>query len=276
MLQTFFFIPANRNDFLKKSMSLNVDSLIIDFEESVSHSETESVIANFDREFIDEGAFARVSVVDSKTDTVDGVSLEKIIALGFRNIILPKISAVEHLTDIACLQGAEECKYCLLIENPLCLINLREILHSEKLSITHLALGSHDYANSMGMDHKIENLSFARNYVLNYARAYGLQAIDVASMDIHATCCFANECKDAVSLGFDGKFILHPKQLDALGEITYYSNEEIENAIKVHMQISKVPIDEMSVVEIDGVLYEKPHLNRIRKIVEWSKRYGRK
>lgn len=276
MLQTFFFVPANRIDFLRKSMSLKADNIIIDFEDAVPDSETIYVINNFEKKFINKDSFARVTVVDSKTGLIDGRTLEKIIELGFRKIILPKISTVFQLEEIAKVKGVQNCMYCILVENPVCLINLQKILHSKKIAVSHVALGSHDYANSMGMEHVSENIYFARNYVLNYARAYNVQVIDIASMDIHASFHFEKECMEAVSLGFDGKFILHPDQLSALERIKFFSDEEIKRAENVYNHIKDVPFDELSVIEVDGVLYEKPHINRIMKIVDWNKNYGRK
>jgi len=157
------------------------------------------------------------------------------------------------------------------VENPLCLMNLKEIVKGKIINITGITLGSHDYTNVVGMKHTSHYLYFARNYVLNVTKAYDLMAIDIASMNIYDEEEFSNECLDAFNMGYDAKFVLHPKQLEVLKKTEYFSQEEVESALEIYKEIKTVDLDKFSVIKVNGKLYEKPHLKRIMKIVEWNK-----
>ena len=163
-------------------------------------------------------------------------------------------------------------QFILLIENPLCLMNLKEIVTSKIINITGITLGSHDYTNVVGMKHTSHYLSFARNYVLNVAKAYDLIAIDIASMNISDEEGFSNECLDAFNMGYDAKFVLHPQQLEVLKKTEYFYQEEVKNALEIYEEIKTMDLDKFSVIKVNGKLYERPHLKRIMKIVEWNKK----
>ena len=150
-------------------------------------------------------------------------------------------------------------------------MNLKEIVKGEIINITGITLGSHDYTNVVGMKHTTHYLYFARNYVLNVAKAFDLMAIDIASMNINDDEEFSNECLDAFNMGYDAKFVLHPQQLEVLKKTEYFNQEEVESALEIYEEIKTVDLDQFSVIKLNGKLYEKPHLKRIMKIVEWNK-----
>ena len=132
--------------------------------------------------------------------------------------------------------------------------------------MTGIGLGSHDYTDVIGMKHSLEYLSYARNHVLNMGKAHNLITIDIASMNIKDDQNFKDECLDAFNMGYDGKFILHPNQLNLLNEVEYYSSTEIDEAKKVYLDICKIADDSEAIIYIDGKVYEKAHIKRIKKI----------
>ena len=75
--------------------------------------------------------------------------------------------------------------------------------------------------------------------------------------------------------GADGKFLIHPKQLEAMSEIEFLGSAEIEEVKKVVLYLSQIDVDDLSIIEVEGKYYEKPHIDRIlylnRKL---NKSYG--
>ena len=82
---------------------------------------------------------------------------------------------------------------------------------------------------------------------------------------------FSSECIDAFNMGYDAKFVLHPQQLEVINKTEYFSKEEVKNALEIYEEIKTMDLVKFSVIKVNGKLYEKPHLKRIMKIIEWNK-----
>lgn len=278
MLSTFFFIPAHKKDFLEKIDAIHADCFILDIEESVSKNNKGLALDNLRSIEIQDNYWVRPDL-NYTSKGIDISCISACLKLGYNKFVLPKISSLKELNIISenrDIASRRDLEFILLVENPLCLVQLQEILSMSSIKITGLALGSHDYTLSTGMEHKLENLMFARQQILNFAKAYKLLAIDIVSMNISNEGAFVEECKNGFSLGYDAKFLIHPTQLDWLNKIAFFSDEEITIAQEVYNKIESFDSLEFAVVEHKGCVYEKPHLNRIKKIIEWNKNYGRK
>lgn len=281
MLNTFFFIPANNKKFIDKREVLPCNNVVFDFEDAVLDSDYEMCLNNIKEITIKDSYYARVRFYDSNSEKLNTRIFYDLLKLGFRNFLIPKftqISQVQTISDYlnAINQNKEFLKFVLLVEHPRGLFSLVETIQSGLLPITALGLGSHDYCSVMGMKHTLNNLSFARNYVLNVAKAFNLQAIDIVSTNLSDTEGFMLECINAFEIGYDSKFLIHPKQLEIVNSIQYYTPDEVVEAEKVYSQILKIQNNEASVLNIDGKVYEKPHIQRILNIIKWRDSYGSK
>ena len=272
MLKTFFFIPSNKEKFVIKVSSIDADCFVFDLEDAVAKDETETCLERLNRLELRDNYYVRPRIDFSPGGTPDLKLITDLVDIGFRRFLIPKISELEELKYLQkVLMLNEKYQFILLVENPLCLMNLKEIVKSKIINITGITLGSHDYTNVIGMKHTAHYLSFARNYVLNVAKAYDLMAIDIASMNISDEEEFSNECLDAFNMGYDAKFVLHPQQLEVLKKTEYFYQKEVKNALEIYEEIKTMNLDKFSVIKVNGKLYEKPHLKRIMKIVEWNK-----
>ena len=190
--------------------------------------------------------------------------------------MLPKISSNEEIMEIAKIAESnknyfyEKFQFILLVENPLCLLNLLEIVKKKLLNFICIAFGSHDYTDIMEMQHIPKNLSYPRYHIINIAKAYNLLSIDIASTNLTDEVDFENECLEAFSMGFHGKFILHPMQLKVINNAKYYSDEEIKETIGVYNIINNMIDEDFSIIKYNGKIFEKPHLKRTYKIISWN------
>jgi hypothetical protein len=119
------------------------------------------------------------------------------------------------------------------VEGPSGLFELNKAMSMDVINIVGVGFGSHDYCNHMNIKHCKENFSFARQYVLNMAKAFNIEAIDIVCLNLEDVSVFIEECIDGFNLGFDGKFLIHPKQLDEISDIKFFSNEDIALANKI-------------------------------------------
>lgn len=275
MLKSYFFIPANRADFISKIDRIKADYFIFDLEDSINNSiydESINILRSVKKE---SNYFVRTKFFEEKRFL--SKSIDDSIELGFNNFVIPKLDEVLQILEIEeyllknFKNDFEKYSFILLVESPKALMFLKEILLSTKLNIIALALGSHDYCQNIGMKHQLKNLDFARQFVLNIAKAFNIIAIDIASMEISNSQYFEEEVKSAFEVGYDAKFILHPKQLKVLTNFVYYNSSEIREAKEIMKIVEETDMEKFTVIKVGSKLYEKPHLKRFLNIIEWSK-----
>ena len=138
----------------------------------------------------------------------------------FLRFFLPKIDDANILHELSStlkkIIPIEKQHFIIAIESPKGLINLNNILTKNRNIIYGIAFGSLDYCREMNAKNEEENYSFARQHVLNYAKAYDLLSIDIASTNLQNEGDFKMECLKGFHLGFDAKPLLHPWQLQGV------------------------------------------------------------
>jgi citrate lyase beta subunit len=281
MLKSFFFIPANKSKFISKVDELNSSFFVFDLEDAILNTEIESSLDNLSKVIIKDNYFVRFGFFNELLE-LNKALFSQLLSLGFIRFVIPKFYKKDQLVSIRNFLLEEkmelnEFEFILLIESPLGLLNIAESLQCKNLRISGIGLGSHDYASEMRMKHTDYNLYYARQIILNTAKAYKIDALDTVCVNINNDSEFIHETKQSFDMGFDGKFLIHPKQIELLDEIEFYSLEEIHEAEKVYNKILEIKNRKKSILEIDGKIYEKPHINRIVSIIYWKeKRYGSK
>jgi citrate lyase beta subunit len=282
MLKTYFFIPANNQRFISKSVTLPADYIIYDLEDSIKASEESESLENLKNVEIKNNYYIRPRLFTDDSEKLSVELIDKLIHIGFKRFIVSKFYSLKQLAILKeYFNGRpdynyEEFLFILLVEHPAGLQCLKEAITGNFINIDALGLGNHDYCNVMGMKHTIENLYFARQLILNTAKANNLGAIDIVTLDLNNDQKFCDEALNGFSMGFEGKFLIHPRHLELVKQIKYYSDSEVEDAKAVYPMILELMQSKTSIIKLHGKIYEKPHINRILNIINWSNQYGNK
>lgn len=269
-MKSYFFIPANKKEFLLKANKIYASEIVIDLEDAIFNSDVEIAANNIVSLNVPIDYWIRITYLNTASQTQFSY-LDKILKKGFRKYIVPKVSNLEELRDILNYFisknfNLSDFRLIVLVENPKAILNLHSILQEEQ--VIGIGVGSHDYCDNLGMEHTLENLYWMRMQMLNTAKSFGKKIIDIASMNIDNESEFTLECKDGLKKGFDGKFIIHPWQLDIFNSIEQYSKAEVEFAKLVKKYIDEIGgKDKFSIAKISGKVVEKPHLNRFNEIL---------
>ncbi|CUT99625.1 citrate lyase subunit beta protein [Echinococcus multilocularis] len=123
-----------------------------------------------------------------------------------------------------------------MIESASSLMNMREICRDAretlKLPLVAMVFGSDDYCASLGITHSQsrQEALFARQYLVTMCKAYGLASLDMVETDLNT---FRLNCDFGARLGYDGKQLIHPKQVEPANAAYAPSPERIEWATKV-------------------------------------------
>jgi citrate lyase subunit beta/citryl-CoA lyase len=272
-------VPATPAAKLAKGRGLAADEVVLDLEDAVVPAAKEQARADVVRalagEWAAESVAVRVNAIGSSWSHVDLAALaaSERVAL---TVVLPK---VESVGDVAfadrLLAGAEAAagrrervRLLALIETAAGLAGAVEIARaSERLD--GLVLGYADLAASLGRagDAAPRDWLHAQETVLVAARAAGVQAIDGPHLGIRDDDAFRAAVAHARGLGFDGKWAIHPAQLDALREAFTPSAEEVAGAREVLDALGRAAADGAGAVAVDGRMLDEALALSARRVL---------
>jgi citrate lyase subunit beta/citryl-CoA lyase len=160
-----------------------------------------------------------------------------------------------------------------MLETPLAMINVREIAAAALDSETRLSgfvMGTNDLAKDTRariVPGRLPMLPWLMN-CLAAARAFGLDILDGVYNDLGNAEGFAEECRQARDFGFDGKTLIHPKQIDACNAAFSPAPEEVEAARKIIAAFDLPENQGKGVIQVEGRMVERLHAEMARRTVE--------
>lgn len=268
MLDTYFFIPANKPKFIDGIKTLNTDFFIFDLEDTVPELDLDESIQNILPYINKNNIYVRPSLFNG--EQLKFQLLDKLYKAGFRHFVLPKLKNLEH-TQLILERIPQSINNILLVEHPNLILDLKEILQKYKNYFKGLGFGSQDYSMFTGLKQDLNQMNLVRFQLNQFAISFNLSLIDTASMNINNMKLFESECVNAFSLGCDAKFLIHPKQLEVARNAKYFSDEEIEWGIKAYNVVKNIDFSQISAYNIGGVVIEKPHQKKIYQIMKYLK-----
>jgi citrate lyase subunit beta/citryl-CoA lyase len=269
-------MPGANARALAKARELPADTLILDLEDAVAPEAKEdargAVAAALaaggygNRELV-----VRMNGLESEWGRAD---LAMAAASGAAAVLAPKVTSARDIERLeAALKSAgapEGFELWIMIETPLAILNIREIAAAAIGSpLTTLVMGTNDLAKEYRARMTPDRLAFqaALQLSVSAARAYGLAAIDGVYNDIKNEEGFRAECEQGRDLGFDGKTLIHPSQLDAANRIFAPSGHDVEQAKAVIEAFANPANAGRGVLSVNGKMTELLHLEEARRIV---------
>ncbi|SRR5579884_2279261 len=276
--RSVLYMPGSNARALEKARDLPADGLILDLEDAVAPEAKakarELIVAALRRGgFGDREVMVRINGLDTRwwVDDLDAVAHGRPHA-----VLVPKISEPRQLQDLAARivdMGTDpHIRVWAMMETPLAMLNVREIAAAALDSETRLAgfvMGTNDLAKETRarlVPGRAPMLPWLMACVAA-ARAYGLDILDGVYNDLGNELGFVAECRQARDLGFDGKTLIHPKQIDACNEAFSPSPEEVEMARKMIAAFDLPENENKGVIQIDGRMVERLHAEMARRTV---------
>lgn len=248
-IHSILFVPAEDRR-LEKIGATEADAYIIDLEDSIDGDGKDAALertAAFLQTHGADGIFVRINK-DRREREINALGK---FGTGF---VLPKFDGADDYADAACAFDGRP--VVALIESPKALMNAAEI--SALPWVTALALGAEDLTAAAGMKNTYENLALPKTLLALSAKANGKPVYDTPCFRLGDSRILEAECAQAADLGFDGKLAIHPKQLPAINAaFRVKDRERLTRIVEIYRSSGK------AVCEIDGVVYEKLHIDRI-------------
>lgn len=284
--RTMMFIPGNNPSMITDGHIYGSDSIMFDLEDSVSLREKDAA------RFLVFNALKTIDYGNTETvvrvnglDTLFGREDFEAMVRAMPDIIrLPKtdtaqdvIEADNLITEIEKEIGMEvgRTKLMAAIESPLGILNAYSIATASRRLVA-MALGAEDFVTNMKTNRSAEGLELlsARGQIILAARAANIYAIDTVYSNVNDDEGFKDEVKLIKQLGFDGKSVIHPKQIKIAHKIYEPTEKEIDNAIRVLYAIKEAEEKGSGVIAIDGKMIDGPIVDRAYRVIELAKATG--
>jgi citrate lyase subunit beta / citryl-CoA lyase len=275
--RSVLYMPASNPRALEKARELPADGLILDLEDAVAPEAKlqarEAVVTALRKGFGDREVLVRINGLDTRwwVEDIDAAASARPDA-----VLVPKVSSPRQLQDLAARlvdMGTDpRVRVWAMMETPLAMLNVRDIAAAALDSETRLAgfvMGTNDLAKDTRarlVAGRAPMLPWLMN-CLAAARAYGLDILDGVYNDIGDAEGFAAECAQARDLGFDGKTLIHPRQIDPCNQAFSPTAEEVEAARKIIAAFDLPDNENKGVLQVDGRMIERLHADMARRTV---------
>jgi citrate lyase subunit beta/citryl-CoA lyase len=271
------YLPGNEPKFYPNAGLHKPDGIILDLEDSVSHSEKDSarlIVRNALRsvDFYDCERMVRINQLPQGLD-----DLKYLIPYNVNVILIPKCESGEQVVntvlEIKRIKTENNIKseiYVMpIIESAKGIINAYEIA-SASTDVCALTIGLEDYTADIGTQRTFQGKEslFARSMLVNAAKAAGVQAIDSVFSDINDMDALRQNIDEAKSLGFEGKGCIHPRQIQVVHEAFAPGNDEIEKAQKIVLAFEEAERKGLGVVSLGSKMIDAPVVKRAHKTME--------
>ena len=264
----------------------NQDCIVYDLEDSVSTMEKDAarfLIYHTVRYHRPPDKYVLIRVNGLYSEYIDE-DLEAAVRARPDAIRLPKVEHAEEvrridaqITRIEKATGIEPGSIELWcnIESVLGAVNAQEIATASP-RVVALALGAEDYTASMGSlrSKAGHEIFYARMQVLQACRLAGISAQDAVFSDFNDLEGLQEDLKMTRGLGFDGKTVIHPRQIDMVNAAFTPTKKEIRNAQRVIAALEEGARNHTGVVVVDGSMVDKPMEIRARTVLAQAEAAG--
>jgi citrate lyase subunit beta/citryl-CoA lyase len=276
--RSVLYMPGSNARALEKARELPADCVILDMEDAVA-PEAKGQARELIVKSLKNGGFGsrevmvRINGLDTRwwVEDLDAVAGAKPDA-----VLVPKISNPAQLEDLAARivdMGTDpKIRVWAMMETPLAMLNVGQIAAAALDSETRLAgfvMGTNDLAKDTRarlVPGRAPMLPWLMTCVAA-ARAYGLDILDGVYNDLGNAEGFVEECKQARDLGFDGKTLIHPRQIEPCNETFSPSKEDVDAARKMIAAFDLPENENKGVIQIDGRMVERLHAEMARRTV---------
>lgn len=284
--RSLLYVPGNMPGMLQNIPVFEADGVMIDLEDAVPLQEKDTarlLVRNFLRGYTERNKemFVRINPLDTPYAEAD---LREVLPALPDGIRLPKAESPELVERLDTLLTEQEEKLGLPIGHFKIIPSIesaRGVLNCVQVAcasprLVALAFGAEDYTASMEIDRTKggEELFSARTQVVWAAKAAGIQAIDTIFSDVNDMEALRAETQLIKRLGFTGKSLVNPRQIEVIHEVFRPTAEEIQHALEVMEAIKRAREMGTGVISLKGKMVDAPVVTRAARTLRTAVAFG--
>ncbi len=272
--RSVLYMPGSNARALAKGKTLPADGLILDLEDAVAPEAKARARAQV-VEAVREGGYGRRELlvrVNALSTPWGYEDLTAAATSGAHGVLLPKVEGPEQVVQAErVLESAgapDDLALWCMMETPRGVLNaLRTAEASPRLA--GFVMGTSDLTKDLQARHTRDRapMMTAFGICLLAARATGLAILDGVHLDLGDPEGFAEACRQGRALGFDGKTLIHPKQIPAANEIFAPTDDEVAWSRRIIQAHAEAMARGEGIVLVDGRLIENLHVDDARRVV---------
>lgn len=286
--RALLFMPGDSRRKIEKALTLGVDTIIMDLEDGVAHSQKqaarETILAVLtELDFGGTEALIRINPVGA--GGLWEADLRQTVAGKPQGYVLPKVEtaaqiqqAVQMLTALEAQHNLppDSLKLIAIIETALGVVNLREIAACGEPRLEALIFGAEDLTGDLGGVRTADGheIAFARAQVVLYAKAFGLQAVDTLYTSIRDLDGLKRDTLYAIQMGYTGKLAIHPDQVAPIQDAFAPTAEQLAAAVRLIREYESQQAEGAGVFVLDGRMVDMPMVRAAQAVIARAKAAG--
>ncbi len=262
------YMPAANERAMQKAQTLAADVLLLDLEDAVAVDKKQAarkslIKALNDNDYGKRERVVRVNGLDSEWGLED---LRALKSADFDALLLPKVERVEQINEALAVLDREVDVWAM-IETPNGVINVNQIAAHPAMKV--LVMGTNDLAKEMRVEQSQQRQEFmwAFGQVIMAARAFDCEVLDGVYNQLDNPEGLLEVCIQGQGLGFDGKTLIHPKQLEACHQAFSPSEQQLESAKQIIDAWDSADSND-GVLVVNGRLVEELHVKEAQRLLD--------
>lgn len=279
------FVPGNNPGMMADAHVYGPDSIMLDLEDSVSMAEkdTARLLVYNALKSVDYGDTEMVVRINPLNTPYGKKDIEAVVKAGVHVIRMPKTETADEVREVeAEIERVERELGCLgrtrimaAIEGARGVVNAFEIATASD-RMMGIALGAEDYCANLKTQRSKggDELRLARETIVVAARAAGIAALDTVYSNLNDMDTFRAEVEYIKTLGFDGKSIINPRQIEVVNSVFTPTEKEIEKAKAIVAAIKEAEKKGSGVIALNGKMIDRPVVIRAERTIQMAKAAG--
>jgi citrate lyase subunit beta/citryl-CoA lyase len=270
--RSVLYMPGANTRALEKARTLSADALIFDLEDAVAPDAKETARANVVAAAASKAYGKReIAIRCNGLATPWGkADIAAIARSGADAVLVPKVERAAEVANVVALLDAAGAPASMavwaMMETPKGILRAEEVAGAHP-RLTLFVMGTNDLVKDMRARHTPMRLPMVTALGLGMlaARAHGLTILDGVYNDIQDAEGFRAVCQQGLEMGFDGKTLIHPSQVEPCNEVFAPSAQELEMAGKIVAAFKAAQAEGKGVVTVDGRMIENLHVEQAER-----------
>jgi citrate lyase subunit beta/citryl-CoA lyase len=272
--RSVLYMPGSNPRALEKARGLPADALIFDLEDAVAPDAKEGARGIIAAALAERGYGRRELILRVNALATPWGHGDLVAAAGMKldGVLLPKVESADALRQAEAVLAAAGAPGTLglwcMMETPMGMLRAAEIAAASP-RLAGFVMGTSDLAKDLHAAHTRDRLPMltALGLCLLAARAHQLAILDGVHLDLDDAEGFAHSCRQGRELGFDGKTLIHPKQLDEANRAFAPGEGEVAWARKIIAAHAEAVAAGKGLLLVDGKLVENLHVAEAHRVV---------
>ncbi|MBQ7422862.1 MAG: citrate (pro-3S)-lyase subunit beta [Prevotella sp.] len=277
--RTMMFVPGNNSAMMQDAFIYKPDSIMLDLEDSVTMAEKDAarLLVYNALKTIDYGDTEMVVRINPLNTPYGKKDIEAVVKAGVDVIRMPKTETADEVHEVEQeiekvereLNCVGRTKIMAAIESALGIVNAYEIAVASK-RMMGIALGAEDYCANLKTQRTPDGaeLLLARETIVVAARAAGIDALDTVYSNLNDMDTFRKEVELIKTLGFDGKSIINPRQIQIVNEVFAPKEKDIAKAQTILAAIKEAEARGSGVIAVNGKMVDRPVVLRAQRTID--------